>query len=72
MTQAHLSFEFFPPQTDLGVEKLASVRDQLTRYTPEFYSVTYGAGGSTQHKTLRIVEEMKACLLYTSPSPRDS
>ena len=67
MTQAHLSFEFFPPQTDVGVEKLASVRDQLTRYSPEFYSVTYGAGGSTQHKTLRIVEEMKAAQFPVAP-----
>jgi methylenetetrahydrofolate reductase (NADPH) len=67
MTQAHLSFEFFPPQTDVGVEKLVSVRDQLTRFSPEFYSVTYGAGGSTQNKTLRIVEEMKAARFPVAP-----
>jgi methylenetetrahydrofolate reductase (NADPH) len=54
-TQKRLSFEFFPPKTDQGVAKLATVRDQLGKLRPEFFSVTYGAGGSTRDTTRNAV-----------------
>ena len=49
------SFEFFPPKTELGVEKLREVREVLSPLKPRFFSVTYGAGGSTQERTLETV-----------------
>lgn len=39
-----LSFEFFPPKTDVGREKLITVRKELNDIHPDFFSVTYGAG----------------------------
>lgn len=51
-----LSFEFFPPKTPEGVEKLQLVRQDLYALRPEFCSVTYGAGGSTQDGTLQTVQ----------------
>jgi methylenetetrahydrofolate reductase (NADPH) len=53
-----LSFEFFPPKTPEGVEKLRGVRQQLYALAPEFCSVTYGAGGSTQEGTFTTVREI--------------
>ncbi|MCB6182633.1 methylenetetrahydrofolate reductase [NAD(P)H] [Leeia sp. TBRC 13508] len=53
------SFEFFPPKTEEGMEKLHATRRQLAQYNPHFFSVTYGAGGSTQEGTLRAVREIK-------------
>jgi methylenetetrahydrofolate reductase (NADPH) len=50
-----LSFEFFPPKTPEGAEKLRAVRQQLYALKPEFCSVTYGAGGSTQRGTFDTV-----------------
>ena len=55
-----LSIEFFPPHTDDGVEKLRATRQRLAVLQPEFFSVTYGAGGSTRERTLAVVEEMAA------------
>lgn len=51
-----LSFEFFPPKTPEGAAKLHAVRQQLYSAKPEFCSVTYGAGGSTQDGTLQTVQ----------------
>jgi methylenetetrahydrofolate reductase (NADPH) len=51
-----LSLEFFPPKTPEGVAKLAAVRQQLYALKPQFCSVTYGAGGSTQDGTLQTVQ----------------
>ena len=51
-----ISFEFFPPKTPEGVEKLTVVRKKLYELKPEFFSVTYGAGGSTQDGTLQTVQ----------------
>jgi methylenetetrahydrofolate reductase (NADPH) len=51
-----LSLEFFPPKTEEGAVKLAAVRQELYRLNPEFCSVTYGAGGSTQDGTLQTVQ----------------
>jgi len=55
-----LSFEFFPPQTPEGAAKLIGVRQQLAARQPEFFSVTFGAGGSTQERTLETVLQIKA------------
>lgn len=53
------SFEFFPPRTDKGAEKLRNVREQLAKAEPKFFSVTFGAGGSTQEKTFETVTEIQ-------------
>ena len=55
-----VSIEFFPPKTPEGVEKLAAVRQKLYALKPEFFSVTYGAGGSTQDGTLQTVQAILA------------
>ncbi|MBK9662567.1 MAG: methylenetetrahydrofolate reductase [NAD(P)H] [Nitrosomonas sp.] len=54
------SFELFPPQTLQGVEKLRLTRKQLAQYNPKFFSVTFGAGGSTRERTLETVLEAQA------------
>jgi methylenetetrahydrofolate reductase (NADPH) len=51
-----ISFEFFPPKTPEGFEKLRAVRRALYARKPEFCSVTFGAGGSTQEGTLQAVQ----------------
>ncbi|MGH8742645.1 MAG: methylenetetrahydrofolate reductase [NAD(P)H] [Burkholderiales bacterium] len=53
------SFEFFPPQTPEGMEKLRATRIQLAQLKPEFFSVTFGAGGSTRDRTLETVMEIR-------------
>jgi methylenetetrahydrofolate reductase (NADPH) len=55
-----VSFEFFPPKTPEGADKLRVVRQQLYTQRPEFCSVTYGAGGSTQEGTFGTVQEILA------------
>ncbi|QIL43033.1 methylenetetrahydrofolate reductase [NAD(P)H] [Acidovorax sp. HDW3] len=55
-----ISFEFFPPKTPEGAEKLRAVRAQLYAQRPQFCSVTYGAGGSTQAGTFATVREIIA------------
>ncbi len=55
-----VSLEFFPPKTPEGAEKLRTVRAQLYALKPEFCSVTYGAGGSTQAGTFATVNEILA------------
>jgi len=59
-TRLPLSIEFFPPKTPEGVAKLRAVRQQLYALKPEFCSVTYGAGGSTQEGTFAAVREILA------------
>ena len=54
------SVEFFPPRTQEGVEKLRAARRQLAQLKPAFFSVTYGAGGSTRDRTLATVMEIAA------------
>jgi len=54
------SFEFFPPKTDKGVANLRLVREQLALLNPRFFSVTFGAGGSTQERTFAAVEEIQS------------
>lgn len=53
-----ISFEFFPPKTEEGAAKLRKVRQQLQQFNPEYFSVTYGAGGTTQDGTLATVLEI--------------
>jgi methylenetetrahydrofolate reductase (NADPH) len=55
-----ISLEFFPPKTSEGAEKLRAVRQQLYGLAPEFCSVTFGAGGSTQDGTLQTITEIMA------------
>ncbi|PWW43708.1 methylenetetrahydrofolate reductase [NAD(P)H] [Melaminivora alkalimesophila] len=55
-----VSFEFFPPKTAEGVDRLRTVRAQLYQRRPQFCSVTYGAGGSTQEGTFAAVREILA------------
>jgi methylenetetrahydrofolate reductase (NADPH) len=55
-----LSIEFFPPQTAEGMEKLRATLARLAVLKPEFFSVTYGAGGSTRDNTLATVMEIAA------------
>ncbi|MDV6344470.1 MULTISPECIES: methylenetetrahydrofolate reductase [NAD(P)H] [unclassified Nitrosomonas] len=54
------SFELFPPQTPEGVEKLRAARRQLAQFKPKFFSVTFGAGGSTRDRTFETVLEILA------------
>lgn len=62
-----LSFEFFPPKTDAGREKLQAVWQTLNEFKPEFFSVTYGAGGSTREFTRGIVSAMRAADIPVAP-----
>jgi methylenetetrahydrofolate reductase (NADPH) len=55
-----ISFEFFPPNTPIGSDKLKTVVKDLAVVQPEFFSVTYGAGGSTREKTLATVQDIAA------------
>lgn len=54
-----LSFEFFPPKTEKGEKNLYRHVDSLMEFRPDFVTCTYGAGGSTQSKTLDIVSNIK-------------
>lgn len=54
-----LSFELFPPKSDEQVENLMSTVAELDAFAPDFYTCTYGAGGSTRDRTLQILETVK-------------
>ena len=54
-----ISFEFFPPKTEAGLEKLVKVRDTLSAFAPSYFSVTYGAGGSTRDNTKDVILRFK-------------
>ena len=81
MSATPISLEFFPPKTPEGVAKLAGVRHELYALKPEFCSVTYGAGGSTQAGTMQAVQAILAegvaaaphfsCIGATKASIRD-
>jgi methylenetetrahydrofolate reductase (NADPH) len=76
-----VSFEFFPPNTPEGQEKLRDTTRQLARLNPEFFSVTFGAGGSTREGTLGTVLDIRAqghaaaphisCIASTTASVRE-
>ncbi|HVB49821.1 MAG TPA: methylenetetrahydrofolate reductase [NAD(P)H] [Burkholderiales bacterium] len=61
------SFELFPPRTPEGREKLRATWQQLARLQPRFFSVTYGAGGSTREGTLETVLEIRAAGYEATP-----
>lgn len=58
MSFTKLSFEFFPPRTEEGRRKLAVTRKQLSQYQPEYFSCTYGAGGTTRSGTLQTITDI--------------
>lgn len=62
-----LSIEFFPPQTAEGSEKLRTTLAQLVVLKPAFFSVTYGAGGSTRERTLATVREIASAGYSAAP-----
>ena len=64
---AKYSFEFFPPKTPEGAEKLRVVRDELGKLNPEYFSVTFGAGGSTQQGTFDTVVEIQQAGFDAAP-----
>lgn len=78
MTARTFSLEFFPPKTPEGIDKLRDARTKLAQLRPEFFSVTFGAGGSTRDRTLETVLEIQAAGLAAAPhlscvaSTRDS
>jgi methylenetetrahydrofolate reductase (NADPH) len=59
MSDPVISFEFFPPKTAEGVAKLRETRKQLAQLQPKFFSVTFGAGGSTRDRTMDTVLEIQ-------------
>lgn len=59
MKNIPLSFEFFPPKTEEGIANLRKTRKQLAAFKPEFFSVTFGAGGSTRDRTMDAVLEIQ-------------
>ena len=76
------SFEFFPPKTEKGVANLRNTRDELASLDPRFFSVTFGAGGSTRERTFDTVREIQresgieaaphlSCIGSTKDSIRD-
>ncbi|MFA7267802.1 MAG: methylenetetrahydrofolate reductase [NAD(P)H] [Sterolibacterium sp.] len=67
MNKPELSVEFFPPQTPEGMEKLRAVRTKLALLKPAFFSVTYGAGGSTRELTYGTVMEIVAAGQVAAP-----
>jgi methylenetetrahydrofolate reductase (NADPH) len=67
VTTRTFSFEFFPPKTPEGADKLRTVRDRLAALSPAFFSVTFGAGGSTREGTWNTVTEIAQAGLPVAP-----
>ena len=67
MQTVPVSIEFFPPNTPVGSEKLKTVVKDLSVLKPEFFSVTYGAGGSTREKTLATVNAIAGAGFEAAP-----
>jgi len=59
MSEKTFSFEFFPPKNDKGEQTLRKTWEKLATLKPEYFSVTYGAGGSTQERTLGTVLQIQ-------------
>lgn len=66
-TDSNLSFELFPPKTEKGFDKLKTTVTELNRLQPAYFSVTYGAGGSTQEKTFATVDWLREQSINTAP-----
>ena len=66
-SEHRLSFEFFPPKTAAGIDKLVETRKALGALNPDFFSVTYGAGGSTRENTKAIVIDGLRAGFATAP-----
>ena len=62
-----ISFELFPPKTETGMEKLKITVAELNGLKPEYFSVTYGAGGSTQDRTFATVDWLREQNIDTAP-----
>ncbi len=62
-----VSFEFFPPNTPVGVEKLKTVVQELGALKPQYFSVTYGAVGATRDKTLSAVMDIAGAGFEAAP-----
>ena len=67
MTTRTFSFEFFPPKTPEGIDKLREVRSRLAVLQPKFFSVTFGAGGSTRDHSLAAVLDIQHAGLEAAP-----
>jgi methylenetetrahydrofolate reductase (NADPH) len=67
MAKKSFSMEFFPPQTPEGRERLRTTRRQLAQLEPEFFSVTFGAGGTTRERTFDAVMEIRQEGLEAAP-----
>ena len=65
--QTEISIEFFPPRTDEGAAKLQATREKLAALNPSFFSVTYGAGGSTRERTFATVRDIAASGAEAAP-----
>ncbi|PWB42133.1 MAG: methylenetetrahydrofolate reductase [NAD(P)H] [Rhodocyclales bacterium] len=65
--QRTISFEFFPPQTPEGMDKLRAAWRQLAQLKPAFFSCTFGAGGSTRDRTLETVLDIQSEGLPAAP-----
>jgi methylenetetrahydrofolate reductase (NADPH) len=61
------SFEFYPPKTEEGAANLQVVHEQLAKLNPDFFSVTFGAGGSTRDKTFDTVVNIQATGISAAP-----
>lgn len=57
-TKPTISFEFFPTKSEQGLEKLVQTFDTLNELNPTYFSVTYGAGGSTRERTLDVINAL--------------
>lgn len=68
MAKPRISFEYFPPKTEAGREKLLNdITPALNELNPEFFSVTYGAGGTTRDTTLGVVSSMREAGIDVAP-----
>ncbi|MDQ7090706.1 MAG: methylenetetrahydrofolate reductase [NAD(P)H] [Methylococcales bacterium] len=66
-TVSLFSFEFFPPKTDEGANNLERVQKRLNKLNPDFFSVTFGAGGSTRDKTYDTVIKIQQSGVSAAP-----
>src|SRR5690242_18079385 len=62
-----LSFEFFPPKTPEGLESLIKTAALLAKKSPRFFSVTFGAGGSTREGTINAIQKLQPVGIETAP-----